>query len=171
MSRTSSRLIRIPQTPYNNFISKRDKLPDVYDRSKAMTKINQTILVTGNIAHVGEYVLNVMSMSDELLFDAVDNGKIKNKDEFDANVNLIIMYIKMQDFFSPVNILLEDGFNQIKREEKLLKSGAAGVRGIAVCPRCKKDNIIIYNKQKSRGDEGETQFNTCTDCNNKWTVN
>lgn len=110
-----------------------------------------------------EFMYNLISITYKLI----------NDDQLDAeNVAKLSSYVdyynQNSSLFSRDNIFLSEGYKMMDNEYELYSSGETGVRGIMTCPRCKKDNISIYSKQKSRGDEGETLFNTCLDCGNRW---
>jgi len=171
MSSTKEQTTRtIVRTRFNNFITKRKDVEDIYGRKKVLSRINVAIHKNVDQNNI-EFIMNIIALTDKLLFEQMNpdaEGNVMSKEDFDKNVSVIISYIESKDIFSPENILLEPGYFRIKQEEELIKSGATGVSGMTVCPRCKKDNIIIYSKQKASGDEGETLFNTCTDCNHKW---
>ena len=159
----------IVRTRFNKFIAKKKEVENLYSRKVDLSKINKSI--HDNIGDDPEFIMNIIYLTDELLFKRMepnDEGAIPTKEEFDKYVDIILSYIKCRNIFSPANILLEPGYFKIRQEEELIKSGATGVSGMTVCPRCKKDNIIIFSKQKASGDEGESLFNTCTDCNHKW---
>lgn len=164
---TTSKSIRVSKTPFSRYIDNISEKDDVFNRLSKLYDIEISIKKNA-LSEDLEYIYNIVDMVESLLFEDVQNGVVTTQKDFDENFKFIIKYIESKDFFSKENILLDDAYDSIKQEEKLLKSGATGVRGIASCPRCKKDNIIIYSKQKSRGDEGEAIFYTCTDCNNKW---
>jgi len=171
MSSSKGQVTRtIVRTRFNNFITKKKEIENVYTRKKALSAINGSI--HKNIdPNDAEFIMNIIYLTDKLLFQQMepnDEGVIPSNEEFDTYVDTIISYIESKDIFSSTNIFLEPGYFTIKQEEELIKSGATGVSGMTVCPRCKKDNIIIYSKQKASGDEGESLFNTCTDCNHKW---
>lgn len=36
------------------------------------------------------------------------------------------------------------------------------------CPRCKSENVNVYEKQTRSSDEAKSKFYTCIDCGNKW---
>lgn len=166
---SSKREITIVKTPFNRYIDKQNAESNIYNRKSALNRINKAIYDNG-LYENGEFILNIIQLTQSILFDPFDIPKSTiSEEQFQNNVNTIISYISSRDLFSKTNLLLAPGYQKIKQEIKLIKSGAQGVRGIAVCPRCKKDNIVIFSKQKASGDEGETLFHTCTDCNNKWT--
>lgn len=162
----------IVRTPFNKFIRSKDGEPNMFNRKGKLAEINTTIYEQG-LSDDLEIILNIMHLTDSLLFKlSSDQNPSEEITEatFNKRVKQIIDYVNSKDVFSSKNELLAPGYAKIKQEEELLKSGATGIKGMTVCPRCKKDNIIIFSKQKSSGDEGESVFNTCTDCNNKWVL-
>ena len=36
------------------------------------------------------------------------------------------------------------------------------------CPRCKSENVNVFEKQVRSGDEAKSRFYTCIECGNKW---
>lgn len=82
----------------------------------------------------------------------------------------IINYIEDGKLYNPNNKYQEKGYMLIKKEEDTYKMGIKGTRGITTCGVCKGDNIIMHAIQTRGADEGESIFNTCADCGNKWYV-
>ena len=60
--------------------------------------------------------------------------------------------------------------NKIKEQDEYIVNPFSVTEGVITCFKCKSKKTISYNKATRSSDEGITVHVTCSNCNNKWTM-
>lgn len=90
---------------------------------------------------------------------------------YDWTVNFLINLSSRQDltFAQPVPDYAA-AQDDIHREVIAGQTSKTAVKGLGICPACKKDELIVTSAQKAAGDEGMTTELRCVDCGHGWKI-
>ena len=138
-----------------------------YTEEQGKYILEAALMIPSNKANNIEFYLNIIDLYDTLLEEealnlGVEDLVAKNRTKLEA-------YIVGGNLFSTP--LIDNVREENEKEIKLLKESEVGTKGVATCSRCHLDNLIITSAQTRSGDEGETIFYRCLDCDNRWREN
>jgi DNA-directed RNA polymerase subunit M/transcription elongation factor TFIIS len=145
----------------NNFISKLTKLTDketaesidkaIYNFCNEYTKNNDTPYLLDSVYETKiTEILSYLEIKNSYLLNAIKNKEIKIEDI--PNMN--------PDQLNP------EQFADIKKKQQIKEAKSNSKKGTAAfpCPKCKKSNSKITERQMRSGDEPPTIFVTCLEC-------